>query len=261
MSRTYAFLLGLTLSLMSAVVARADVEFFLKIDDGGRYTVVIDEQSITLNTGRFRFFELPAGRNRVAILRNNYPVFQDWIDLRPDSRTVAEFHPRRGLRLLTQFPLFDNGMYCGPNWDQPYASNRPDYGRPGNGRPDNWNNRPGSGLPGSGRPGNGNGNWGNNRPYEMNPRDFDRIRQGISRESFDERKFEFLRNVLPGQPVSTAQMCELLRMFSFDKYRLEAAKVGWECVSDRNNYYATFDTFSFESSRRDLKQHIGWRLN
>jgi len=249
MNRLPVFAFGLALSLLTALTARADVEFFLQITERGRYTVVVDEQSVTLNHGRFRFFDLPPGRSRVVVLRNNLPVFQDWLELRPDSRTVAEFNPRRGMRLVAQFPLYDNGLYCGPDWNPPGWTNRAGVGRPGgnwaNGRPGDADNRP--------------RHEGGFRPFEMNPREFDRLRMGLSRESFDDRRFELLRNVLPGQPISTAQVCELLRLFSFDRYRLEAAKVGWECVTDRASYYAAFDTFAFESSRAELKRHIGWR--
>jgi|GEM_PF-6218552 len=265
--KTNAFFAALLLTLASFLTARADAEFFLRIMDNGRYTVVLDDQSITLNNGRFRFFDLPSGRNRLTVLRNNQPVFQDWIDLRPDSRTVAEIHPRRGMRVLTQFPLFQNEIYCGPGWDAPVYGNRPGGPRPG-GPGGNWNNRPGGDW--NDRPGDWNrpgGNWngpgGGPRPggpaYSMDPREFERIRLTISRESFDDRRVEFIRNVLPGQPISTAQMADLLRLFTFDKGRLSAAKIGWDCVTDRPNYYAVFDTFSFESSVRELKQHIGWR--
>lgn len=250
----------LTLAIFSFLTiaftqARADAEFFLRISDDGRYTVSIDDQTITMSRGRFRFFDLPAGRQRIAILRNNMQVFEDWIDLRNDSRTVAEFVPRRGIRPLSVYPLYINGRYCGPDWDQQgYTNNGPNWP---NGNPDRPN---GNTWPDRDRPGNGNGNYPpNTNTAGMSRFDFEQLKSRVNRESFDERKFELLRNVLPGRPLSSAQLSDLLRQFSFDKYRLETAKVGWESVTDRQNYYIVFDTFSFDSSKRDLKQFINWR--
>lgn len=259
------FLSVSALLVVSITQAWADVEFFLRVHEGGRYTVSINDQTISLATGRFRFFELPAGRQRLTILRNNTPVFEDWIDLRNDQRTVAEFSVRRGVRIVSAYPLFTNGRYTGPDWEPTSANAYPD--RPRN----DWPDRPDRNWPGNNdRDWNtNNGPWPNGGntarpnaqpvPMGMSRYEFDQFRSTLNRESFDERKFELVRNVLPNRAISTVQLAEVLRQFSFDKYRLESAKIAWGSVTDRENIYTIFDTFSFESSKRDLKKHIGWQ--
>lgn len=231
--------------LVSLTTAFADSELFLRIADNGRYTVQLDDQTLTLANGRFRFFDIPTGRARLTIALNNRQVYQQLIDIRPDIRLVANFDPRSGFRVLNTLSLndrqaavydWDSNFRRSPFREGPYAGNRG----------------------GSGQYEDGRDAYGR-APQGMAPQELERIRLTMSRESFDERKFEFLRNVLPGRPVTAAQMVELLRPFSFDKYRLEAAKMGWETVVDRPNYYMVFETFSFDSSVRDLKRHIGWR--
>ena len=263
------WLLSVSFFLFSISQAWADVEFFLRVNDGGRYTVSLDDQTITLSKGRFRFFDVPPGRQRLVISRNNTTVYQDWIDLRNDQRTVAEFTVRRGVRIVSTYPLFMNGRYTGPEWEQNQANNYPD--RPNQGRTD-WpdrtdRDRPNNGSPDWNTPNNGpippGGNP--NRPNPQAPQtsmsrfEFDQLRSSLTRESYDERKFELIRNVLPNRAVSTAQVADLLRQFSFDKYRLESAKIAWNSVTDQQNFYTVFDTFSFESTKRDLKKHIGWQ--
>lgn len=261
------------LLLLNHVPALADAELFLRVSDNGRYTVVVDDQQMTVTNGRFRFFDLRSGRTRLTILRNNTPVFQDVVDLRNDFRSVAEFSPRRGIRLVDQFPLFANGRYCGPDWSNPFGNSWNNgsggYDPRGSGR-DNWNNGRGNGPRGDGPRGNG---WGQGRNdgrydnrydeprggyYGMNADEFDLFRRELSQQSFDDRRFEYLRSRLPGRQLSSLQLAELLRQFSFDKQRLEAAKLGWGCVGDRQAFTPVFETFSFDTSVRDLKRHIGW---
>ncbi|GAA4405388.1 hypothetical protein GCM10023187_23690 [Nibrella viscosa] len=244
MKATY-FIHTITLFVLSFTAAFAQSELFLRITDNGRYTVQLDDQSVTLSSGRFRFFDVPTGRARLTIALNNRQVFQQMVDFRADSRIVADFDPRAGFRIINTVQLtgtnsaaydWDTNFRRGPFRDGPYAGGRG-----------------GSGQFEDGRDGFGRA------PLGMPAHELERIRLTMSRESFDERKFEFLRNVLSGRPVSATQMAELLRQFSFDRYRLEAAKTGWEVVTDRQNYYVVFDTFSSDSSVRDLKRHIGWR--
>ncbi|GAA4464701.1 hypothetical protein GCM10023189_44350 [Nibrella saemangeumensis] len=235
----------ITLFLISFTAAFAQSELFLRIADNGRYTVQLEDQSITVTNGRFRFFDLPAGRARLTIALNNRQVFQQIVDFRNNSRIVAEFEPRAGFRIINTVPLtantsaaydWDSNFRRGPFREGPYAGGRG----------------------GSGQYEDGRDAYGR-APLGIAPQELERIRLTMSRKSFDEEKFEFLRNVLPDRPVTATQMAELLRQFSFDRYRLEAAKTGWEIVTDRQNYYVVFDTFSSNSSVRDLKRHIGWR--
>jgi hypothetical protein len=219
--------------LLSGSRVWADAEFFLRIDDPGRYTVTLDDQSITLSSGRYRFFDLPSGRQRLAILRNNMQVYQDWIDLRNDSRTVAEFRSRQGLRIVAVFPLPGNDRFSGGDWGSPYDNNRSRTDRPG-------------------------GSYDNQR-MAMAPQEFERIREAVKKQSFDDNKLDLLRTLLGDRPLSSAQLTELLKLFSFDTKRLEAAKLGWDQVSDRQNFYTVFDVFTFSPSVKALKEYMGSR--
>ncbi len=89
--------------------------------------------------------------------------------------------------------------------------------------------------------------------------EFERIREAIKKQSFDDGKFDLLRALLPDRPLSSVQLAELLRLFTFDTKRLEAAKTGWNSVSDRQNFYLVFDVFTFSTSVKELKDYVGSR--
>ncbi|GAB2590432.1 DUF4476 domain-containing protein [Spirosoma areae] len=228
--------LSLLFYLLLGSPAWADAEFFLRIDEPGRYTVTLDDQTLSLSSGRYRFFDLPAGRLRLVILRNNSQLYQDWVELRTDSRTVTEFRARQGLRVVAVFPLPTDGRLSGSDWASPIGNHR--VGTNGSAY------RPGS---------------DDNQRMAMAPQEFERIREAVKKQSFDDGKFELLSTLLIDRSLSSAQLAELLNLFAFDTKRLEAAKIGWNSVIDRPYFYTVFDVFTFSTSVKELKAYMGSR--
>ena len=208
----------------------AESLFFLRIADVGRYTATIGDQNVTLSTGRYRFFDLPSGQVRLTISQNNIILYQGWVDLAVDSRTIAEFSQGQGFRLLGVSPLSKDGRFW--DWDTQGGSSQRDMAR--SGRSDN------SRTP-------------------MSVQAFDRVQEAVSNQTFDDGKYDLLVSALTSQYVSSAQLAELLKLFSFDEKRLEAAKRCWSQVSDQQNYYAVFDSFTFKDSINKLKSFLSTR--
>ncbi|MBD2703178.1 DUF4476 domain-containing protein [Spirosoma sp. BT702] len=205
----------------------AESLFFLRIADIGRYTVTIGEQSLTLSTHRYRFFELPAGQARITIAQNNIAVYQGWVDLHADSRIMAEFSARQGLRILGSSPIsVDDQLW---NGGQSRSSSQGFPQQPG--RYDNLS-------------------------MAMTAQAFDRIREAISKQTFDNDKYELFNTLLTNQSIASAQLAELLKLFDFDKKRLEAAKKVYQQIVDRENIYKVFDSFTFNTSVNELKAFI-----
>lgn len=225
------FLLLLSGSLYPA---NAQIEFFIGLTSEGEYTVQLADQTITLSSGHYRFFDLLAGHRRLTILRNGLTIYRDLIELRPNTRTVAEYSPSSGLRLLATLPLYAQERQPETAW----------YDMEGK-RPSQWQSQPNS------RPG------GSSSQLTVN--DFERLRQSLTREPFDDRRIELVRVVLPGRTLLTAQLIELLKSFTFDKQRLEAAKLGWSSVLDQQHFYQVFDTFTFSPSINELKAFLASR--
>jgi Domain of unknown function (DUF4476) len=108
---------------------------------------------------------------------------------------------------------------------------------------------------------NGNGGWGNNgnngtygRP--MNDRDFDRAKEAIRHEVFDNTRLDIAKHIINQNMMTTMQVKELVQMFSFDNSKLDLAKYAYTYTTDRNNYYLIYDAFSFSDSKEKLARYI-----
>lgn len=83
-----------------------------------------------------------------------------------------------------------------------------------------------------------------------------RLRQTISQESFDDNRLAILKSAVRDQNISTAQVTELVSLFSFEKSKLDAAKYCYTYCSDAENYYLVANSFSYSSSKTELLQYI-----
>lgn len=159
-------------------------EVFIRIPEGGVFTVTLNNQSITTNNGRFRFFDLQPGfNNYISIQRNGYLMYKTQLNIQNNTRYIIDYFTNQGMYLLNTVPLNmpqGNGMYSdlwnqmwngmyqgnngynfGNNWNPYYGLDYNNFGQNpygngyNNGSP--WGNNP-NGNWGQ----NPNGNWGNN---------------------------------------------------------------------------------------------------
>ncbi len=73
------------------------------------YTVRIDDQVITNDAGKFRFFDLSPGVKEVYVQRNGMNFFRSTVSIYNNSLcTVAEFRGMKGLVILQQVSLMQN---------------------------------------------------------------------------------------------------------------------------------------------------------
>lgn len=150
-------------------------EVFIRIPEPGVFTVTVNNQSITTNSGRFRFFDLqPGASNFVTIMRNGVLTYRTTLNLQNNMRYIVDYFSMQGMYLLNTVPLnmpmgsgnysdlwnqMWNGMYnpagngsmynFGQNWNPFFGL---DYSFGNN----NWNTNPNWN--------NTNPNWNNNDP-------------------------------------------------------------------------------------------------
>lgn len=101
------------------------------------------------------------------------------------------------------------------------------------------------------------GRIGCNGLIPMSQQEFERILQSINRNSMDNNKLAFAKQVIRGRCITSAQAREISRGFSFDNNRLDFAKNAYASVYDLDNYFQVADVFQFESNKRALMQFIG----
>lgn len=101
------------------------------------------------------------------------------------------------------------------------------------------------------------GGWNNNGWQQgMDATTFERLREAVRRESFDEKRISTIKTVLPNSGTTSAQVRELMQLMSFEQNKLELAKYAYRFTVDRDNYFTVNDVLSFANSRNELNRFI-----
>jgi len=244
-------------------------EMFIRIHEmnqPGRYTIRIDDQSITNSNGKFRFFDLAPGIKEVYVQRNGQNLYKGILTVYAGSRTVAEFRGVQGLQVIQQIQLQQNNQ---PQQDFWYGYwNYNSNGQWNNNNNGQWNNNNGNGQWNNNGQGNGNGNnngqWNNNGNINNGPRGMDQntfaqFKATVKDQSFDSNKVTVIKNAAKTANFNSTQVRELLQLMSFDSYKLETAKYCYDFVIDKASYFKTYDVFQFDSNVKELSNYTASR--
>ncbi|WP_430613404.1 DUF4476 domain-containing protein [Flavobacterium sp. JP2137] len=204
-------------------------EVFLRIPEGGFFTVEIGNQTISNASGKFRFFDLSSGKMPLSIYEDGFLVYRSQIQVRNDSRLVLDYFTNYGLYLLDSYPV--RGQQYGFNqWD------------------DIWNTP------------YDNGQWqtGNSHtPAIMDPASFENFLQNMKKSAhFDKDKLAFIKQQAAVSMFSSQQIKTLLKAFSFDEQKVEAGKALYPRCSDPVNFYQVYDSFDFEKGKKKLMNYV-----
>ncbi|WP_029293548.1 DUF4476 domain-containing protein [Chryseobacterium hispalense] len=205
-------------------------EVFLRIPELGFFSVEIGDQFISNNSGKFRFFDLPAGRVPISIYESGYLLYRTTLNVRNNSRLVLDFFTNKGLYLLDSYPV-QNQSYGFNSWN------------------DVWNNPYG----------NQGGNWDNQDDYAqvMDNRSFSEFLNVLRKNAnFDESKLSMIRQQMRTTMFTAEQITALVKEMSFDKNRLSLAKSMYTKCVDQERYFLVYDAFDFESSKKELMDYI-----
>lgn len=266
-------------------------EVFIRIPENGVFTVTINNQSVTTNTGRFRFFDLQPGPNNfITIQRNGYVVYKAAVSLQNNRRYIIDYFTYQGMYLLNTIPLnmpmgtgnysdmWDqmwNGMYngngynnnYGQNWNPYYGLNydnfnnggnwnqQPGWNQGGNNQQPGWNHGGNNQNPGWNQGGNNQGGW-NTNGMAMNPNSFAQFKSVVKSQSFDNSKVSMIKQQANTNKFTSSQIKELCDLLSFDKDKLETAKFLYDYCVDRQNYFNVYPTFDFDNSVNELTKYI-----
>ncbi len=261
----------LILSMLSAVSIFAAAEFFVKINNNGNYTVSLNNQSITSTSNIFRFFDLYNGNYNLAVYENGYNgrmIFNQQISISNGYRTVAELDKFYGLRIIDKIPFIQKSWYIDVlqqtqtqyppvcNIPVPTCPPKPWHGGNGNTYPNNYPNSYPNTYPNN-YPNNG-GNYGGYGNY-MDDASLQSLLQTMKNAMFEEKMIEIARTGLKNRLIKTNQVHQILELFSFDKNKLEAAKLCYDKTIDKNNYYTLYNDFTFNNYSTQLDKYINNR--
>ena len=213
-------------------------EVFLRIPEQGYFSIEIGDQKISNASGKFRFFDLMPGNNVISIYERNFLVYRTRINIKNNTRLVLDYFTHQGLYLLGTYNLRNNyGNVWNDTWNSPYGN--------GNGNSwdpyDDYQNDYG---------------YGDTYGNVMSDREFSSFLQMLKKQSFDDRRLDFLKSQLSRTDFNTRQIKSIMKEFSFDKNRLEFAKMAYRNCVDKRNYFELYDAFDFESYARELNKFV-----
>ena len=93
-------------------------------------------------------------------------------------------------------------------------------------------------------------------PLPMDPQRFAELVQDLRNRSFSSEQLDLLRDVARHQWFLTAQVRQVMQVFSFDSEKVEAAAILYPKVLDRENFYQAYADFTFDSDRQKLRQRV-----
>jgi hypothetical protein len=93
-------------------------------------------------------------------------------------------------------------------------------------------------------------------PMPMSRGDFESFKGSLSSKSFEDSKMTMAKQVLNNNCLTSAQVKEVMGLFSFEQTKLDFAKYAYGHTYDLSNYYKVNDAFGFESSIDDLNNYI-----
>lgn len=90
----------------------------------------------------------------------------------------------------------------------------------------------------------------------MKKEDFDDLKKSINNRNFESSNSAVVKTAIDNNFLSSEQVRELLKFFTFEDSKLEIAKYSYKKVCDKNNFFKVYDAFDFESSITELKNYI-----
>ena len=105
----------------------------------------------------------------------------------------------------------------------------------------------------------GYNDYGNNfvdYNFGMSEQGFNRLMKATANETFDDGKSSVVRQALRYNNLNTDQVIQLVKLFTFDSGKLELAKMAFNKVVDKENYYLVNNEFTFSRSKNKLNDYI-----
>ncbi|RMG68603.1 MAG: DUF4476 domain-containing protein [Bacteroidetes bacterium] len=93
-------------------------------------------------------------------------------------------------------------------------------------------------------------------PMAMSPAEFSQLRRSLRQVSFENDRVALVRQALSHRFVSTGQVAGMLRLFTFERNKLEVAKMAYHRTVDPENYYLLHESFTFRSNARELQHYV-----
>lgn len=100
-----------------------------------------------------------------------------------------------------------------------------------------------------------NEGW-DNTMNKMSVREFETLKESLRKEWFEHNRLTSVKYIIEKSNFSTAQVKDLMLLFTFENNRLEIAKAAFRKTIDKENYYIVNEALTFSSSKDELARFI-----
>ncbi len=91
----------------------------------------------------------------------------------------------------------------------------------------------------------------------VTPDRYESMLQAVISKDFDEAKLRVAKQIIrQNSCLTVSQLMGILRLFDFDKDKLELAKLAYHYIYDIENFYKVNNVFDFENSVEELDKYI-----
>jgi len=266
-----------SISLLAADV-RPKSTLTIKSLDRADIRVVIDGRRFEPNDNYLRIQSLEVGYHNVKIYRQRNVglfnifgrmyevVFSSSLSVKPRTNIMISID-RFGKAVVNESRInggfgrgggnFGDGI--DKNWDNNHdfdfdrGRNQGDYDRNRDGQ---WGNQ--SQDSHNGRIGNRDDRDYNDNSYNkaMNDFEFSRVLGAIQKEWSEANKMKSATQIISTNFFTTAQVKQMLQMFSYENNKLDLAKRAYSKTVDQRNYFMINDVFSSSFSKDELARYI-----
>lgn len=214
----------------------------IKSDDNADIRVVLDGKRFEPRDNAIMFGSIEPGRHDVKVYRERGGGFFNLAGKRYDLVYDAAVDLKRRTHLFItvekngRISMMENKVKRDWNWAE------------------HDNN-------GTSRDTDNSGQWGDYDSHEgyasgMNDREFKNVLQSIDKEWLESNKLKSASQVVKSNNFTTAQVEQILVLFTFENNKLEVAKQAYMNTVDKRNYSRLYDVFSFNSSKAELESYI-----
>lgn len=289
MMKTLTITLILVTSMLIAQSSSFGFKLIVTSKENSFIRVSIDQGPLSPPSAKVRLADLTPGKHWIKIVRrSNYPgmqhnqlIYKGRIHIQPNTVTHAVVNKFGNFTIRNVKPLFNanqigygnTSSFCGMNGcglpfghmgscqtaHQPCGFNGYGFaqghsgmhsvnnGTCGNYYSQSYNNY-------------GQSGWSNQSygfgPQQMSLGEFNSFIQTLRNQSFDSTRLKIAKQVISQNYLSTKQVSELMRLFSFESNRLDIAKFAYTHTVDKQNYYQLSNSFDFNSSINQLMNFI-----
>lgn len=266
--KTKTTLLAILLSIFSISEANVGVsQLELSLFNDGQFSVWIDGQNYYSVNGHVSVFGLNPGTQRIRIveqfighrgrLLGRNVLYQGTINIPFRSVVHAQLTPRNFLRIqeITPLPVAVAGPRRQIVHQRPIVYDRGPvvYDRTPHGP---YTDRRDPRLQGR----HGNGGYGPVPPrggaVHNERAAYGAFLNTMRGASFDRDRMVIARQFTERGGMSSADVAEIMTLFSFESTRLEYAKFAWHYVVDPENYFLVNQSFQFSGSTMELDRYM-----